>query len=991
MYSVPFFLLNKESNIFTLSDIQNHQNFCKLFVKAQISYERKVEEYNNTNKKEKKEFKERKEKDLQNKIWIWFENLSLEEKIKICTIRNKWLVKILIQLYFIYSIDNKNTFSPTPEMDIFFSNGFNVNYKNLYLFKNYKDSKKYIGYNEDDYCKLYFNIKETDFNRNKKIKTKEEIDNENKLLNNVVILSIEEESLDTVSLAEEFLKDIKNFKYILNFFSNKECLKEWIMPMKFNECHNFCYPIWMHNNQELSFCQIICGIFEQQILLTYEYFFYSKKIYFFPGVHLIIDIYKENKNLENFLLKKKDNLITLELINDIIIKIKNDSNYKKKIDNFKRMLDQLYNDYYKSEFYIGNKILTNQSESIFRELISEINNNKKGKEVYSLLNKITFMNLNDVRNFREYIYINLKKHFIEKRNNEIIQELLDNSNNKNSKKKKKKKKKNKNSNNKINAEENKINIEPEEKNFSSNDESENDKINLNSNNSLKEIKNQNLINIKQEKNKTKEFFLFPINKKKEKNNKNNINENFSNTKSFSEKNNIKINEKKEEKIEEKKLSENSIINFEMINNKKEDKNINKYQLNSPELTNSFSFEASKKDEINISNYESKNNNEQNENNNQVNMVINIINNQYIYQQYPFYNFNNYNYTMMNYYNVPSELFFEILSKEIDIYDNFTTKNVKILNKIRKKYFTKVESMIKNGLNKKYEIKFGHYGSYFTNLSIEGSDVDILVFYKPLNSKFDFLKDIINLLNKEQNELFSINPILSASVPVIVLQIDISKELNNNELKFLPYYDSKDISHIKIDLTFTCDINEYKRPEQIVNYINKNVNEYKDIRSLLLVIKRYFRVMKMNKSFTGGLSSYSLFLLILAFFKHNKMSFDDSEEKEISKGKSLFYFLEKYSFYDYKNYGIDVEGKQIYFPLENSFDYNHEEIKILEPFTRLNVSKSSFQVDEIRNTFNKALFFLKIENYQILNKNENTINDEKYNDDFIILKKLFSIK
>ena len=78
-------------------------------------------------------------------------------------------------------------------------------------------------------------------------------------------------------------------------------------------------------------------------------------------------------------------------------------------------------------------------------------------------------------------------------------------------------------------------------------------------------------------------------------------------------------------------------------------------------------------------------------------------------------------------------------------------------------------------------------------------------------------------------------------------------------------------------------------------------------------------------------------------------------------------------------------------IENSFDFNHEEIKILEPFTRLNVSKSSFQVDEIRNTFNKALFFLKIENYQILNKNENTINDEKYNDDFIILKKLFSIK
>jgi len=55
------------------------------------------------------------------------------------------------------------------------------------------------------------------------------------------------------------------------------------------------------------------------------------------------------------------------------------------------------------------------------------------------------------------------------------------------------------------------------------------------------------------------------------------------------------------------------------------------------------------------------------------------------------------------------------------------------------------------LGSKYEIKYGHYGSYFTNLSIEGSDIDILVYYKPNNPNFIFLQDILDLLNKHENE------------------------------------------------------------------------------------------------------------------------------------------------------------------------------------------------------------------------------------------------
>ena len=1061
MYSIPLFLLAKDSNLITQSDIQEHQNFCKLFSKVQLSYENKLENSKST----KHEIKDKKEKDLPSKVWSWFDNLSFEEKLQICTIKSKWLLKILVQLNYINCLDNKTTFETTNEMSVLFSSYHNFSSllsKNI--FPNYRDNKKQFGYNEDDYYNIYFNIKKAEYIKKKKYNTSnEEVINEKKLLNNIVLVSMEDkDSLDTITLSEELLKDTKLLKQILNFFSDKECFKDWLVTLNYNNYMNFCYPIWMHNKTEFSLCQFISGIFEQRILLSYEYFFYSKKIYFFQNTNLILDIYKENKNLENFWNqnKNKDEIITMEIINEIIIKIKSSIDYKKKREKFKLMTDQLYKDYYRTEFYIGNPILSEQGENIYKKLNDEMNKNKtKGKEIISLLNRITFVKLNDVDNFKEYLYINLRKYLIDIMEKEIVNELINETNNTNkTKKKKKKKKKNKsentnsnndniNINNNINIEENKntinINDNNNENNFSSNDEND---VNTNSSKSLK-IKENNeskeTAKIKTEKNKNKEFFLFPINNKKNKDkNKNKENKELCfNDKSLSEKNNIKINylDKKDEitlkkeenkiinnisdqylskdfkenekiKISDKtklkidRLSETS-IRFEMLNShvnpKKEENKIhtNQYIMNSPESTTSFSFEASTKEKSSIQNENQNiinNQNNINENKSPINMTINIINNQYIYQQYPFFNFNFNNFALLQsqflyYYHVPSDLFFEKLSKEIKEYENLTTKNIEILDKIRKKYFIKVEKMIETGLSKKYEIKFGHYGSYFTNLSIEGSDVDIRVYYKPKKQNLDFLKDIIDLLNIHLSDFENINPILSASVPVIVLQINISKEINNTILKFLPYFEKKDISHINIDLTFTSDEKEFKRPGEIVNYINNNVKNYEDIRPLLLVIKRYFRIMKMNKSFTGGLSSYSIFLLILAFLKNN--------EEKMNSGKLLYYIMEKYSFFDFKNYGIDVEGKEYYYNLNNeeieSIDDNYEnerneEIKILDPLTKLNVAKSSFRLDEIRNTFIKALYFLKFESWKFQSENieeENTIN----NNDFTIIKKLFCIK
>ena len=1042
MYSIPLSLLTKTSKIINESDIQESQNFCKLFSKAKLSYDNKSED-----------LKLQHTKNLQSNIWQWLDNLPLEEKIKICTIKNKWLIKILIQLSFFHFIDRKTRFEPISDMNMLFANNQNLALlnQNYIYFQNCRDTKKKFGYNEDDYYNLYFNMKKGEYiKKSKNITIDEEMTYQNKLFNIIVFLSLEDEFyLDSISLKEESLKDIKTLKQIMNYFSNKECFKDMIEPLIYNNNYYFYFPVWLHKKSELSFCEIITGIFEQQILISYEYYLFTKKKYFFQNSELILDIYKENKNLENFFLtrnKTPDKIISIELIKEMISSLKSNVGYKKIIENCKKINDQIKKDYYKTEFYIGDNILTNEEENIYNEIITEINSNKdKENGINYLINKISFMKLNDFGYYREFIFMNLRKYYIEIMKKEIINELLNinNDDNKTTKKKKKKKKKNKNNNSNNN---NNINININiENNFSSNDDHENNNNNINSNsdNSLKikEIsENKENIKIKEEKSKNKEFFLFSTNTKKNKN-KNKIHENIPNEKSFSEKNNIKINYlnnkqendgkkeenktiiksiaeelKEKEKIEPQKIiksqsnielyKETPTISFEMINSKN-DKNENKIHnnqsfINSPESITSFSFESSTKDKSILPDANSNKNNieENNKNPNQINMTINIINNQYIYQQYPLFNFNFNNFALMQsqflyYYHVPSDAFLEILSKEIKIYESFTTENIEILDKIRKKYFIKVEKLIQTGLSKKYEIKFGHYGSFFTNLSIEGSDVDIRVYYKPLKPNLDFLKDIINLLNSHLNEFDNINPILSASVPVINLQINISQEINYDTLKFMSYFEKKDISHINIDLTFTSDEKEFKRPEEIVNYINKNVKNYEDIRPLLLVIKRYFRIMKMNKSFTGGLSSYSLFLLILAFLKNC--------EEKMNLGKLLYYFMEKYSFFDFKNYGIDVEGKEVYFPLDNiikeseiqnSENYDDisehartEEIKILDPLTKLNVAKSSFRLDEIKNTFNKALYFLKFESWKYQNEGEENI----FIDDFNIIRKLFTIK
>ena len=401
-------------------------------------------------------------------------------------------------------------------------------------------------------------------------------------------------------------------------------------------------------------------------------------------------------------------------------------------------------------------------------------------------------------------------------------------------------------------------------------------------------------------------------------------------------------------------------------------------------------------------------------------INNMNNTQKSHWDYFQYNINQVNSLQLFNSFAPSEKYFDSLDKELTNYLLVTNSNISLLKNIQEQHMKKLETFLHEKLSNNYEIKFGHYGSFFTELNIEGSDLDILIYYKKMKEDCDLLKDILTILKEYTPEFEIIKPILTASVPVIKLQIDIKNEIKDLKLKQTSYLEEDDLNKIKIDLTFTENEKDFQNSNETVIYIKNSLQEFSQIKPILQILKRYFKIMGMNKSYTGGLCSYSLFLLVLSFCKCNKQC--------LSPTKLLYYFMENFTYFDYCNYCIDVKSENCYILKEkdnvkidlnieksiseenSSFDTNYdlyekEEIFIVDPINSNNVSKSSFRVDEIILTFRKGFNLLYYEGwyYDCFNGNNNSnennriienINELYEEDDpsgYMTIKKLFKLK
>ena len=166
-----------------------------------------------------------------------------------------------------------------------------------------------------------------------------------------------------------------------------------------------------------------------------------------------------------------------------------------------------------------------------------------------------------------------------------------------------------------------------------------------------------------------------------------------------------------------------------------------------------------------------------------------------------------------------------------------------------------------------------YGSFATDLSIESSDIDLRIVY---DDKVDFNSEIKNFTDycKSTYKFKYVNPIFSASVPVVKLAIDLFSYKSGNkqfddkidQLKSHPNQEIiKELSMLKFDITFS-NINspEMKEVTESISYIQKTCVKHPDIVPIIFILKHYLNKSSFNSSYNGGLSSYCLFLVVQAF-------------------------------------------------------------------------------------------------------------------------------
>ena len=670
--------------------------------------------------------------------------------------------------------------------------------------------------------------------------------------------------------------------------------------------------------------------------MFYEYYYYKNKIY-------------NSINETNKIMKHYDEIDT------IVGRLSSDINY----------IDNIFNENIIKDLCNKNNINTEIGLTIYNELQNKMKDINTGKEkIIKLLRMIIFLQFNNDKILFYEIY---KKFIFAYLSDSIAKELI------NEDKKKQVIKKNKNKKNKKNK--NKKKIVDVEKN------KEEDKIGNNEDKKNENVKNEgnkneiklNIINEEKKNKKNKEFFLYTNNIKKNKKESKDKLDKVSNKLSSSENkspiiqenNNININTNNENIINH---NENMINNVNIIIKNDDNKNNNENYKNNQDERNKSK---------NGNNNSKKNNNSQNNYNKIENSKNNNNQNYYNNKQYNQKNDNIEN-NKNNIIPAIKNIIYDNLLKDyydegINNYISITNSNVEILNPIKNKCVEYIKNIIKENLEKKYILQFGEYGSYKTGLSIEGSDIDICIIYKGLIKDSDFFTDLEDILEKFRNKSnkypYNIK-IINAKIKRIVVTLNISEEIKNTPLNNdYNYLDYDDMNTIKIDLTLNESEEYLEKNIKSVNFIKNKLIEYPQIRNSILFFKRYLKVKNMNEFFLKGIGSYELFLMVLSVVKNYQIN---NPYKQITSGDILFMTFEKFSFFDFRFYGINI-----YYNYDYKLEINNFKIDlpyIIDPLTGYNVAEyGPCRGIDIRIAFSKGYKQLCLDNIEFKNDWNKGIN------------------
>uniref|UniRef100_A0A1I7T4G3 PAP-associated domain-containing protein n=1 Tax=Caenorhabditis tropicalis TaxID=1561998 RepID=A0A1I7T4G3_9PELO len=266
----------------------------------------------------------------------------------------------------------------------------------------------------------------------------------------------------------------------------------------------------------------------------------------------------------------------------------------------------------------------------------------------------------------------------------------------------------------------------------------------------------------------------------------------------------------------------------------------------------------------------------------------------------------------------------------------------IESKLRERVYTKVKESVTRRWSHK-DIKISMFGSLCTNLFLPTSDIDVLVECDDwVGTQGDWLSETARGLEQD-NIAESVSVYGGAFVPIVKM-VDRDTRLS-------------------IDISFNT-----VQGVRAASYIEKVKAEFPLIEPLVLLLKQFLHYRNLNQTFTGGLSSYGLILLLVNFFQLYALNMRHRTiyDREVNLGHLLLRFLELYSLeFNYEEIGISP-GQCCYFPKSAAGSrYGHKRaqhgsLALEDPLHTANdVGRSTYNFSSIANAFGQAFQILLV--------------------------------
>ena len=471
----PFLLKESFSKYTDSAAFTNYQKIARDYFKL---YSKLIKKINNISGEQ-----------LRTKVKTWFFNLSLENRIKICTVENELFCNFIYQMFLRTKIDKSIEFYPKSEL----TEIGDLNSNNIY--KNFIEETSSFEYNLDSYFMTksdkyssYFELNNYSLLKDgiygKDEKDKDYSINLNGFItNDIKFFSVHHKPYpDCFCLSPCFLLNKERFDTTFVFFGNTDYFKNLIKPFYNQEKNIYGYflPEWFnHQLTNLSITRYIIAFAEQSIMIKYflnNYFINksNKNNKNESLISLINDfdlnrIFLDRKTVINYfnlnyndtnakrkLLNETDienifgNVLKNNDINNKIIFYKNfqrNSNYNnsRQATLVQPLLD-INNNYIYNTFYDDMKMflpnnLIEQNNYVINEIKGNLFRTIEVSDNIGFTDYLLYQNIEGLWKNEYFIKFEIINHFINLFNEQIYKDLLEEETSTKKKKRKKKKKK----------------------------------------------------------------------------------------------------------------------------------------------------------------------------------------------------------------------------------------------------------------------------------------------------------------------------------------------------------------------------------------------------------------------------------------------------------------------------------------------------------------------------------------------------------------------